>query len=159
MVLERCGQRQRTCITTPSSTHHENCDQIYDHRHFVRTNDLLGSCCTGLKLFSSSRFCMRTTLCHQTQKKMRTQPQNWMNLTQMSGNGTDGKTKTEPNTSHMTWNILHTCTQTPSHVWANIFHLFRFSASRKLHFSVCPVCYGSLFFPLPLLPEHEACEI
>lgn len=29
----------------------------------------------------------------------------------------EGKTKTEPSTSHMTWNPTHTCTQTPSHVW------------------------------------------
>ena len=84
-----------------------------------------------------------------TANKWYEQTQNWMNLTHMSGNGPDGKTKTEPYTN-VTWNIPYTCTQTPSYVWAKIFHLFCFSASRKLHFSVCPahVSYGSLFIPL-----------
>jgi len=31
------------------------------------------------------------------------------------------KQKLKPYTSHLTWNPLHTCTQTPSHVWEKCF--------------------------------------
>jgi len=43
----------------------------------------------------------------------------------------DGKTKTEPCTSHMTCKPPHTCTQTPSCVWEKHFPLHLFLSQRE----------------------------
>ena len=75
------------------------------------------------KLFSSSGFRMRTVLCHQDWKKMRTQQTIDVNRLKIERTKhtcqamADCKTKTEFYTSHVTWNSPHICTQTPSCEW------------------------------------------
>ena len=54
----------------------------------------------------------------------------WVGGWDMSGN-CRWQNKPEPYTSHMTWNLPHTCTQTPSCVWEKLFPLLSFLSLQK----------------------------
>ena len=162
----RGAERQRTCITTPSSTRHEKCDQMYDNHHFVRTNDLLGSCCTGLKLFNSSRFVWELPFAIKQRRK-------WEHGKQVIW--TDSKLN-ELNThvrqwarwQNKNWALHKRDLKHPVHFnpdpqlcVSKNFPLISFLSQQKttlLSLSCTCKLWIFVYSPFDLLPEHEVCE-